>query len=127
VPGIDAATEAGKLLENLPQLWKEADLGERHKILQTMLDAVYVDTVEEKTIVAIRPKPAFQALFQVATTKEGSGVILYNEKALTLSESSDDNAPCFWWRRGRVEIHLNTYLRLLPSAMDLVAVELLAA
>jgi site-specific DNA recombinase len=81
VPGIDAATEAGKLLESLPQLWKEADLGEQHKILQTMLDAVYVDTVEEKAIVAIRPKPAFQALSQVATTKEGSGVVLYNEKA----------------------------------------------
>jgi hypothetical protein len=29
-----------------------------------MLDAVYVDTVEEKTIVAIRPKSTFQALFR---------------------------------------------------------------
>jgi hypothetical protein len=38
-----------------------------------MLDAVYVDTVEEKAIVAIRPKPAFWALFEVATTREGSG------------------------------------------------------
>jgi hypothetical protein len=104
VPGIDAATEAGKLLENLPQLWEAADLGERHKILQTMLDALYVDTVEEKAIVAIRPKPVFQALFQVATMKEGSGVVLYNEKASDLSGSSDDNTPCFWWRRGRVEL-----------------------
>jgi hypothetical protein len=43
---------------------KEADLGERHKILQTMLDAVYVDTFEENTIVAIQPKSAFQALFR---------------------------------------------------------------
>jgi hypothetical protein len=32
-----------------------------------------------------------------------------------------------WWRRGRVELHLNTYLRGLPSAMDLVGVELLVA
>jgi hypothetical protein len=27
VPGIDAATEAGRLLENLPGLWRAADLG----------------------------------------------------------------------------------------------------
>ncbi len=61
VPGIDAAQEAGKLLENLPVLWAAADLGERHKILLSMLDGVYVDTVEDKAIVAIRPKPASQA------------------------------------------------------------------
>lgn len=41
-----------------------------------MLDAVFVDTVEEFAVVAIRPKPAIQALFALATTKEGSGVIL---------------------------------------------------
>jgi hypothetical protein len=92
-----------------------------------MLDGVYVDTVEDKAIVAIRPKPAFQALFQVATTKEGSGVVLYNEKASTLSGSSDELTPCFWWRRGRVELHLNTYLGGLPSVMDLVEVGLMAA
>jgi site-specific DNA recombinase len=125
VPGVDAAQEAGKLLENLSGLWRVAGLGEQHKVLLSMLDAVYVDTVEEKAIVAIRPKPAFQALFQVATTKEGSGVVLYNEKASGSTGSSDDNTPCFWWRRGRVELHLNTYLRGLPSAMDLVSVELL--
>jgi site-specific DNA recombinase len=127
VPGIDAAQQAGQLLENLPALWAAADLGERHKILLTMLDGVYVDTVEDKAIVAIRPKPAFQAFFQMATTKEGSGVVLYNEKASTLSGSFDELTPCFWWRRGRVQLHLNTYLRDFPSAMDLVRVGLLAA
>jgi hypothetical protein len=69
-----------------------------------MLEGVYVDTVDEKSIIALKTKPAFKALFQIATTKEGSGIILYNEKALTFSESSDENAPCFWWRRGRVEL-----------------------
>src|SRR5918992_1091575 len=127
VPGIDAAQEAGKLLENLPALWAAAELGERHKILLSMLDGVYVDPVEDKAIVAIRPKPAFQALFQVATTKEGSGVVLYNEKASTLSGSSDELTPCFWWRRGRVELHLNTYLGDLVPAMEMVRVGLLAA
>ncbi|HZA25415.1 MAG TPA: recombinase family protein, partial [Dehalococcoidia bacterium] len=115
VPGIDAAQQAGQLLENLPALWDAADLGERHKILMTMLDGVYVDTVEDKAIVAIRPKPAFQALFQVATTKEGSGVILHNEKAPTFSESSDEMTPCFWWRRGRVQLHLKRACQLAPA------------
>jgi len=80
IPDVDAAKEAGKLLEELPTLWEEADLGERWKLLTAMLETVYVDTVEERAIVALKPKPAFKALFQIATTKEGSGVILYNEK-----------------------------------------------
>ena len=36
-----------------------------------MLEAVYVDTVEERAIVSLKPKPAFRALFQIATTREG--------------------------------------------------------
>ena len=63
VPGVDAAMEAGKLLENLPVLWEEADLAGRRKLLMAMLDAVYVDTVDEKSVVAIRPKPAFRPIF----------------------------------------------------------------
>ncbi len=67
-----------------------------------MLDAVYVDTVEEKSVVALKPKPAFRALFQIATTKEGSGVVLYKENPPDLFISPEDDSPCLWWRRGRV-------------------------
>ena len=74
----------------------------------TMLDAVYVDTVEEKSIVAIRPKPAFRPLFQIATTREGSGVVLYNENPPDHFSSPEDGSPCFWWRRGRVELPVQT-------------------
>ena len=79
VPGVDAAMEAGNLLENLPVLWQEADLTERRKLLMAMLDAVYVDTVEEKSVVAIRPKPAFRPIFEVATTREGSDIVLAHD------------------------------------------------
>ena len=89
------AQEAGKLLENLPTLWGQAELGERWRILQTMLDAVYVETVQDNRIVAIKPKPAFQALFQVATTKEGTGVVLYNEKPPEAVNSPEESSPCF--------------------------------
>ena len=79
VPGTDSAREAGKLLENLPAIWEGANIAERRKLLLTMLDAVYVDTVEEKAIVAIRPKPAFQPLFEIATIRQGSEVVLIKE------------------------------------------------
>jgi len=77
-PGVDAAMEAGNLMENLPVLWQEADLTERRKLLMAMLDAVYVDTVEEKSVVAIRPKPAFRPILEVANTRGGSDVVFIN-------------------------------------------------
>ena len=127
VPEADAAEAAGKLIQQLPDLWAGATAIERRQLLQCMLDGVYVDSREERRVVALKPKPAFQALFQIATTKEGSGVILHNEKAPAFSESSDELTMCSWWRRGRVELHLNTYLGIPASAMDLMGVGLLAA
>ncbi len=44
-----------------------------------MLEAVYVDHQDAKAVVAIQPKPAFRAVFQVVTTREESGVILIKE------------------------------------------------
>ncbi len=66
----------------------------------TMLDAVYVDMKDSRTIVAIKPKAPFRPIFQVATTREGSGVMLLNEPPDTDPEAH----RCFWWRRGRVEL-----------------------
>ena len=61
---------------------------------------------EERAIVALKPKPAFRALFQIATTREGSGVILYKENPPDQFSSPEDDSPCSWWRRGRVECSL---------------------
>jgi hypothetical protein len=127
VPEADAAEEAGYLIQQLPDLWEGATPTERRQLLLCMLDGVYVDSKEERSIVALKPKSAFQALFQIATTKEGSGVVLYNEKAPTFNESSDELTFCSWWRRGRVQLHLNTYLQGRSPAMELMGVELLAA
>ena len=115
VPDADVALEAGKLLEHLPKLWKKAGLSERRRVLMTMLDAVYVDTVEERRIVAIRARPAFRPLLDIATTTEGSGIHLINEKDLPAehengpedemaSPAHNGAVPCCWWRRGRVEL-----------------------
>ena len=62
-----------------------------------------MDTVEEKAIVAMRPKPAFRPLFEITTTREGSDVVLIKEPPLADEPEAADS--CFWWRRGRVEAH----------------------
>ena len=81
IPDVDAAQEAGKLLDELATLWQEADLGERCRLLKAMLEAVYVDTVDQKSIVSIQPKPAFQPLFEISETREGSDVVLNKQDA----------------------------------------------
>ena len=95
VPGVDSAKEAGELLGDLPALWEAATLSEQRRLLITMLDAVYVDTVDEKAIVAIRPKPAFRPLFEIATTRAGSGVVLINQTPQTQNEP-EASESCFW-------------------------------
>ena len=49
---------------------------ERRKLLLAMLDAVYVDTKDARSVVAIKPKAPFRPVFHLATTRAGSGVSL---------------------------------------------------
>ena len=93
IPDVDAAQEAGRLLEGLAALWQEADLRERCRLLRAMLEAVYVDPVEERAIVALQLKPSFRALFQIATTRAGSGVILYKENPPGPFTGPEDDSP----------------------------------
>ena len=57
-----------------------------------------MDTVEEKPILAIRP------LFDVATTRVGSDVVLINEPPPTSNEPEAAH-PCFWCRQARESIY----------------------
>jgi len=66
-------------VQRLPKLWSGATLPERHRLLVSTLEAFYVDHNDAKAFVAIQPKPAFRAVFQVATTRESSSVILTKE------------------------------------------------
>ncbi len=63
----------------------------------TMLDAVYVDAKNTKSIVAIKPKPPFMPIFQVAATKSGSKIHIVTSPSRLRLEAR----PCFWWRRER--------------------------
>jgi hypothetical protein len=94
-----------------------------------MMDAVYVDAKVEKRVVAIKPKAAFSPIFKVATTKEGSGVILVKEPGDVLSETEqlpqgDEEAatiPCSRWRRGRARPRFPQWLNITLAAQDLIS------
>jgi site-specific DNA recombinase len=62
-----------------------------------MLDAVYVDAKKSKSIIAIRPKPPFKPVFQVAASKKGSDIRIVNEplegSSLFLVETGESRTP----------------------------------
>ena len=79
VPQANAAEEAGKLIIDLPRLWSKANAEERRRLLLTMLDAVYLDAKKTKSIIAVKPKPPFKPVFQVAASREESDISIINE------------------------------------------------
>ncbi|PZC46097.1 MAG: hypothetical protein C1O27_002074 [Chloroflexi bacterium] len=62
VPEADMVAEAGGLVQGLPELWAAADMGDRRRLLQTVLDAVYVDVRGAEATATLRPKAAFEAV-----------------------------------------------------------------
>ena len=76
IPEVDAAKEAGRLLADMPRLWAGATLQERHQLLTTILDAVYIDMKGSKSIVSVKAKPVFQAVLGLATPNSYAGRVL---------------------------------------------------
>jgi len=44
-----------------------------------MLDAVYIETKKIKSIIALKPKPAFRPNLQVAVSKKNANIRILNE------------------------------------------------
>jgi site-specific DNA recombinase len=88
IPEVDAAREAGRLIIDLPKLWLAANATEKRKIIMTVLDAVYVDAKQTKSIIAIKPRPPFKPIFQVAITKANSDIRIQNEPLNSSSKGS---------------------------------------
>ena len=59
---------------------------------------------ESGDVVAIRPKPAFRPIFEVATTRAGSGIVLINETPPD-PEGPEAESLCSWRRRGSVQLY----------------------
>jgi len=97
IPQVNAAEEAWKLTMDLPRLWANANSEERRKLLLTMQDAIYVDAKRTKSIIAIKPKPPFKPVFQVAASREGHDIRILNEpiegSSLFLVETGEGRTP----------------------------------
>ncbi len=90
-PDADASINAGELLETMGLIWKKATLEEKHDLLTTMLEAVYIDLAATRSIVGIQPKPAFYALFDSLTQKPDSKVTVFNpDDSLTKMKTDSD-------------------------------------
>ena len=64
IPEEDAALQAGELLESLGLIWNNATDEEKYRLLQGMIEAVFVDLAASRSIVGIQPKPPFYNLFE---------------------------------------------------------------
>ncbi len=59
-----AIEEAVELFSNIPVLWNEATQEERQTLLRSLVELVYVD-IKTKEVTAIKPTPAFLALYGI--------------------------------------------------------------
>ena len=76
IPEVDAAKAAGRLLEDIPRLWAAAAIQDQHQVLTTILDAVYIDMKDQKSIVSVKAKPAFRAVLRLAAPdRDGSAIL----------------------------------------------------
>jgi len=63
MPEANAALQAGEQRQNLVTVWEKAALGEKHRPISCIFEAVYVDMVASRSIVGIQPKPSFYPIF----------------------------------------------------------------
>ena len=85
------------------------------KLPDAWLDGVYVDTREAHSIVMIRPKAPFRAVFWTAVICEWSGRGAYRYEPQENSPEAHTD-PCSWWRRGRADLSLERELTVLLAA-----------
>ena len=89
IPEVDIAVEAGALLDQIQELWREATIAEQNSLLVAMIDAVYLDMTSRK-VVGITPKGPFREAFR---SLDGNLLVPPEEAAHVL----------LWWRRRGIE------------------------
>jgi hypothetical protein len=83
IPEAEVAFDAGQKLEDLGAVWEVASLEDKHSLLLSMLDAVYLDIANTRSVVAIKPKPSFYPLFDSLGQRPNSTVRVLRDEALT--------------------------------------------
>ncbi len=104
--------EAVALFSDIPQLWAEATVEERRKLIGPLIQRVYVD-LERKQIAAIVPEPPFQILLAHAIQKAPEVPVL-----LVPMDELNHEPIWSWWRRGRVELYHEHGLGVLVIGAD---------
>jgi hypothetical protein len=90
--------EAASLFNSLPDLWAEATLDEKGRLVAPLIERFYID-MEARRIGAMTPAPAFRTLLERALKRSRrSDVFLASFQELERRE------VWRWWRRGRVEL-----------------------
>jgi hypothetical protein len=116
LPEADSATEAGRLISQLPKLWSAANLEERRKLMLTMLDAVRRlqgehdrrDQTEGAVQAGVRGRDNQRRL--------GGGLSPRPRRQASDTKSASAHVhrveadSCSWWRRGRVELAPSIFL-----------------
>ena len=72
---------------------RAADLTERRRLLLTVLDAVYVDAREARTVVGIRSKPAFEVVLTNHPLDVGSLLIPSGSIIVRAIEAETGSCP----------------------------------
>jgi len=90
-PEIDDALHAGELLKSLGLIWEKATLSEKHKLLTSILYAVYIDLLATRSIVGLLPKPPFYSLFESLRRRSDSKLIIFNlEQLRSIASRGED-------------------------------------
>ena len=82
IPEAEAAFIAGQKMEDLGTVWEVASLEDKHSLLLSMLDAVYLDLADTRSVVGIKPKPSFYPLFDSLGQQPESKVRVIKDEAL---------------------------------------------
>ena len=86
------------MLSDLESLWEKASPDERRQLIEPLIDHVYV-AIDEQRIGALDPAPAFADLLRNAVEKK-----YRSEVALVSPDELERRGIPVWWRRGRIEL-----------------------
>jgi hypothetical protein len=88
VPEANATLQAGEQLQNLGAVWGKATLEEKHRLISSILEAVYVDMVASRSIVGIQPKPSFYPIFDALKNQAGNKIIVFTGSPVESTKTS---------------------------------------